>query len=164
MATDIRPLIRPIVRTDLEMVLAWRNHKNVRMCMLNQHEISKEEHVQWFSSLQTNPSTLVFIVECAMTPIGLAQFKNIAPSFIADWGFYLAPDAPKGSGMLLGLTTLDYAFSSLHLTKVCGQVLPDNKASIKFHEKLGFQREGMQDGLVCFGLTKHHWNLSVAPN
>lgn len=162
MAIDQLPHIRPICHADLEMVLAWRNHLNVRKHMLMQHEISKEEHEHWFSSLQCNASTQVFIVEASQTPIGLAQFKNIVPSTRADWGFYLAPNAPKGSGSLLGKTALDHAFYKLNLQKVCGQVLPSNSSSIQFHVKLGFQHEGIHDDLVIFGLTKHDWDLRTA--
>jgi RimJ/RimL family protein N-acetyltransferase len=86
---------------------------------------------------------------------------------VADWGFYLAPDAPKGSGRELGKQALDYAFTQLGLHKVCGQALGFNKRSIAFHTALGFTEEGclreqhFNDGkfhdVVCFGLLSHEW-------
>ena len=40
--------IRSMAEEDLTMVLAWSNHPEVRRFMFTQHEISLEEHTQWF--------------------------------------------------------------------------------------------------------------------
>jgi hypothetical protein len=34
--------------SDLETLLRWRNHPDVRKCMLSQHEITLAEHRAWF--------------------------------------------------------------------------------------------------------------------
>ncbi len=97
--------------------------------------------------------------------MGFVQFSGVAPGGIADWGFYAAPEARKGSGSKLGVAALGFAFETLGLHKVCGQALDFNEASIRFHLRLGFQQEGVlreqkriggkYHDLICFGLLCH---------
>lgn len=159
--------IRQMVNADLERVLAWRNSHAVRRYMLTQHEISMGEHRQWFEFASQDPMRRLLIVEEGDVGLGFVQFKDVAPGGVADWGFYASPDALKGAGTKLGVMALDFAFDVLALHKVCGQALTLNRASIRFHRKLGFQQEGVLrqqhriDGayhdLICFGLLRDEW-------
>ena len=159
--------IRSMTEEDLTMVLAWRNHPEVRRFMFTQHEISLEEHTQWFMrAVQDNTRSLLIVQEQG-SPIGYVQFSNVEPCGVADWGFYARPDAPKGTGRKLGTLALGHAFGQLELHKVCGQAIDTNHASIRFHERLGFKREGVlrdqkrmneqYQTLICFGLLAHEW-------
>jgi UDP-4-amino-4,6-dideoxy-N-acetyl-beta-L-altrosamine N-acetyltransferase len=160
-------IIRAVAFDDLPMVLAWRNHPEVRRYMFTQHEISLEEHCDWFARVSSDPSRRLFIVEESREPIGYVQFNSVSPGGVADWGFYVRPDAPKGSGRKLGVTALQHVFESLKLHKVCGQAIESNQASIKFHSRLGFRLEGVlreqqriKDNyhtLYCYGLLAHEW-------
>lgn len=159
--------IRAVGAADLPMILAWRNDPAIRRVMLSQHEITLAEHQQWFARARADPARRLLLVADAGTPIGFVQFHNVADGGIADWGFYAAPDAPRGTGRKLGTAALDHAFRALHLHKVCGQALDHNAASIAFHERLGFVREGVlrdqhrvnghYHALVCFGLLAEEW-------
>jgi len=40
--------LRPITEADLEDLLRWRNHPQVRRAMITQHRISREEHFSWW--------------------------------------------------------------------------------------------------------------------
>lgn len=154
--------VRLMTSDDLELVLAWRNHEKVRRYMYTQHEISFAEHMSWFerSSKDSNRHLLVF--ESNAVPLGFINLYLIAPGGVAEWGFYTAPDAPKGTGLPMCHAALKYAFNSLELHKVCGQAVAYNHRSIKFHRSLGFQQEGIlreqhfdsrsHHDVVCFGL------------
>ncbi len=152
---------------DLSTVLVWRNHTDIRHFMLTQHEISLEEHENWFARVSRDNLRRLLIVEDAHQPIGFVHLSNVCAGGIADWGFYTNPDAPKGSGRKLGWTVLTYAFGELALHKVCGQAIKSNLASISFHKKLGFKQEGVlrdqqriagsYHTLICFGLLAHEW-------
>jgi UDP-4-amino-4,6-dideoxy-N-acetyl-beta-L-altrosamine N-acetyltransferase len=159
--------IRSMVVCDLTMVLAWRNHPEVRRFMLTQHEISLPEHTQWFHRAVQDSTRRLLIVQELDNPIGYVQFSNVECAGVADWGFYARPDAAKGTGRKLGNLALDHAFNELKLHKVCGQAVATNHASIRFHERLGFKREGVlrdqkrmneqYQTLICFGLLAHEW-------
>lgn len=156
-----------MVASDLGQVLAWRNHPDVRKYMYTQHEISMAEHSRWFEKCAKDPARHVLIFENGTTPLGFINIHQIASGGIADWGFYSAPDAPKGTGRQLGHSALRYALGELGLHKLCGQALAHNERSIRFHQNLGFQREGLLrqqhfDGqcyhdVVCFGLLASEW-------
>lgn len=153
--------------TDLAMVLAWRNHPEVRRYMYTQHEISLDEHRRWFERASPDPQRHLLIFEDGPNALGFINVHQIAPGGIADWGFYAAPDAPKGTGRALGNAALRYAFADAGLHKLCGQALAFNERSIQFHGMLGFTQEGILrqqhfDGqhyhdVLCFGLLAHEW-------
>ena len=161
-------LIRPMQRQDLERVLDWRNHPDIRRVMLTQHEITLPEHRVWFERSSADPAKRLLIVEEHGVPLGYVHFIGVATGAAADWGFYAAPDADKGSGRKLGRAALHFAFQGLGLHKVCGQALSFNHASVRFHRSLGFQQEGVlreqhllgnaYHDLICFGLLRHEWN------
>lgn len=166
--------IRSMTEIDLPMVLAWRNHVEVRKFMFTQHEISLAEHTQWFNRAVLDDSRRLLIVEELGSPIGYVQFSNVKPGGTADWGFYVSPDAAKGTGRKLGVVALNLAFSDLSLHKVCGQAIASNQASIHFHERLGFRREAelrdqkrINDAdhtLICFGILANEWQSDIRRN
>lgn len=164
-------LVRPMEPRDLEMVLGWRNDESVRRFMYTQHEITLEEHSQWFERARVAPDRHLLIFESEGVPLGFINFNVSHDAPIADWGFYIAPEAPRGTGSALGKTALNHGFDSINLHKVCGQALGFNTGSIRFHEKLGFTREGVLrqqhfDGntyhdIICFGLMHDEWHKPV---
>lgn len=159
--------LRPMETRDLQQVLGWRNHPEIRRHMYTQHPISLEEHGRWFEKKSADPDYHLLVFEVDATPLGFINIHQIASGGIADWGFYAAPDAPKGTGRQLGQAALHYAFVTSGLHKLCGQVLAFNASSIKFHRNLGFTQEGILrqqhfDGqhyhdVVCFGLLASEW-------
>ncbi|WP_350356197.1 UDP-4-amino-4,6-dideoxy-N-acetyl-beta-L-altrosamine N-acetyltransferase [Pseudomonas sp. G2-4] len=163
--------VRPMTYEDLERVLAWRNHEEVRRYMYTQHEISLIEHSRWFERASQDSSRHLLVFESNAVPLGFINLHQIAPGGVADWGFYVAPDAPRGTGRLLGHAVLQHAFAHLALHKLCGQALRFNTRSIKFHQRLGFQQEGILreqhfDGqsyhdVVCFGLLASEWQSNL---
>jgi UDP-4-amino-4,6-dideoxy-N-acetyl-beta-L-altrosamine N-acetyltransferase len=156
---------------DLKQVLQWRNHEDIRRYMYTTHEIGLEEHRNWFSNASKNPSVYLLIYEHLGQACGFVNITRGRCVQVADWGFYLAPDAPKGTGRSLGKQALVYAFDELELHKVCGQALGFNERSITFHTALGFIEEGRLrdhhfDGtafhdVVCFGLLEQEWHIKI---
>lgn len=152
---------------DLETVLIWRNHPKVRRLMFTSHEISLEEHIRWYEQASTDPKRHLLIFELDAKPMGFIHLHETTKGGIADWGFYSAPDAPKGTGRAMGKVTLQYAFVRLGLHKLCAKVIAFNQRSIEFHIQLGFSFEGVLrqqhfDGaayhdVMCFGLCAPDW-------
>jgi UDP-4-amino-4,6-dideoxy-N-acetyl-beta-L-altrosamine N-acetyltransferase len=165
-----RCIARQLVQDDLALILSWRNHPAVRRHMLTQHEISLAEHQQWFQRASGDTRKKLLIVEEAGIAIGHVNFSGVEPGGVADWGFYAAPRAARGSGKKICTTALKVAFDEYELHKVCGQALESNKASAGLHLSLGFSLEGRlrehirtgQDyqDLLCFGLLKREWMTS----
>ena len=163
--------VRIMQHCDLEQVLAWRNSPDVCRYMYTQHAISLAEHTSWFERASQEPKRHLLIFEQDGLAQGFINLHEIAAGGIADWGFYTAPNTPKGTGRRLGTCALNYAFIQLGLHKICGQVLAYNERSIQFHIRLGFQQEGIlrdqhNDGeqyhdIVCFGLLASEWQMTT---
>lgn len=160
-------LMRPMAHEDLALMLRWRNHPDVRRHMFNRHEITPDEHRRWFEHSLQDARKHLLIFELERRPLGFVNFTELASVGIADWGFYAAPEAPRGTGQRLGQTALAHAFVELSLHKICAEVLAQNERSIRFHQSLGFQQEGVLrdqhfDGeryhhVICFGLLRDEW-------
>lgn len=163
--------VRVMGTDDLELVLNWRNHPDIRSCMYSQDEIRLENHKRWFESASTNPNKHLLIYEREGIPLGYICLDRLSLGPVADWGFYAAPDAPKGTGSALGNAALAYAFNEAGFHKVCGQVIEYNARSVHFHKKLGFKAEGVLrdqffDGelfhnILCFGILQHEWQENL---
>lgn len=160
--------LRKMGERDLGLIRSWRNHPNIRRYMYSQHEISLQEHRRWFEEASTNPAKELLIFEHQGAPSGFVciTFRAL-PGAVAEWGFYLAPDAPPGAGTEMGEAALIYSFSKLKIHKLCGEAIEYNDRSIRFHDRLGFRVEGrlrdqFYDGeryydVVCFGLLHSEW-------
>lgn len=154
--------LRLMVPSDLEQVLKWRNHENIRKYMFTQHKIKMDEHKKWFKKSLKNPDKHLLIFEAEGSSVGFLQFKSLNSGLVADWGFYLAPDAPKNVRKNFGKIALAYGFDKLNFHKICGRALAINEKSIRFHLDLGFRQEGRLreqyfDGknyydVICFGI------------
>lgn len=163
--------LRAMTDADLEQVLKWRNHPEVRRYMYTNHEISMDEHCKWYAGACKNTSIDLLIYEQGPKAQGFVSITRTRDLKVADWGFYLAPTAPKGSGRELGKQALTYAFTQLGLHKVCGQAIAFNGRSIAFHKALGFAEEGRlreqhfaggeYHDVVCFGLLIHEWQTKA---
>jgi UDP-4-amino-4,6-dideoxy-N-acetyl-beta-L-altrosamine N-acetyltransferase len=159
--------VRAMSADDVMTVFAWRNHPDIRRSMFSQHEIGIEEHRRWFDTQSQDPRWHLLIYEQAGASMGFVALTQAARGQVADWGFYTAPGAPKGTGRAMGRCALEHAFVRLGLHKVCGQAIEFNRPSIGFHLALGFRQEGfLRDqhfdgeryhGVACFGLLQHEW-------
>ncbi|MBM7139700.1 MULTISPECIES: UDP-4-amino-4,6-dideoxy-N-acetyl-beta-L-altrosamine N-acetyltransferase [Acinetobacter] len=161
------PQLRALNANDLEMVLQWRNHDEIRKWMINSDVIALSDHLAWFERNKERTDRLFFIFEYQQQSQGYVSFIAVPNSSVYEWGFYIKPQAEKGMGHLLGSTALDFAFEQLKIEKVFGQVLDFNEKSLSFHKKMGFLQEGLlrkhfkdergEFDIHQFGLLRKEW-------
>ena len=148
---------------DLPTIRAWRNHADIKSFMCSQHFIEAEEHKSWFVKQSKDPLQHLYLYEEEGQPLGFLQLqKKSAENATYTWGFYISPDAPRGTGFNMTTLGLSTAFETLGAHKVFGEVLAFNPASIRLHQKLGFTQEGCLKqhqyvngqyyDVYCFGL------------
>lgn len=164
--------LRAMTAADLSTVLGWRNHPEIRRHMFTQQEIGIDEHQQWFERSNGDPRRHLLLFEDEGQARGFVSLTVCdSASGVADWGFYAAPGAPKGTGRALGRAALGHAFDCLALHKVCGKAIDDNQSSIAMHMALGFTQEGVlreqfrigqrHHAVICFGLLEREWLSST---
>jgi len=161
--------LRKLEKSDLEMVLNWRNSERIRSNMYTDHVITLDEHLAWYERIKENKTCVYLICEYKNKPIGLVSFTNIDKNNNkCYWGFYLGElETPLGSGSVLGFLSMEYIYEIVEIRKVCSEVLAFNKKSLNLHKKLLFQEEGIfrkhiyknneyQD-IICLALFKDIW-------
>ena len=161
--------LRPIVESDLDLVLSWRNSDRVRAYMYTDHIISESEHRAWFDRIKHAELPNFMIFEDKFGPVGVTSFTELDKYHNrCTWGFYLGKTEPgKGTGSVMGFLALEYIFEQCQLHKLCAEAFAFNIASIKYHQKLGFVQEGLlrqhvlknnafQDVMV-FGYIQNEW-------
>lgn len=163
--------LRNIEQNDLEQILSWRNSDAVRLNMFSQSPIELEQHYEWFKRIQSDDSSVWWIyTDISGVASGVVYFTDInIYSGTSFWGFYVDPKAGKGTGSRMGREALDKAFKDLRIRKVYGDVLEFNIPSQKFHEKLGFMKEGFMRehhrlenryyDVLRYGLLRSEWCL-----
>jgi UDP-4-amino-4,6-dideoxy-N-acetyl-beta-L-altrosamine N-acetyltransferase len=159
--------VRVMTADDLALVREWRNHPSIRRYMYSRHEVTEDEHLRWFERASGERTRHLLIFEAEDQAMGFVQLTSSNGDRVAEWGFYVSPDGPRGMGRRLGRAALHHCFGPLNFHKVRGDTLAYNVVSIRFHQMLGFQREGVLrdqyfDGSVfcdvhCFGLLAPEW-------
>ena len=162
--------LREVSREDLDYLYEWRNADNVRSFMMNDDIIALDDHYSWFKSIEGDNRKKLMICLYEAKPIGSVQFTIDVKNQTCEWGFYIGDlSSPPGSGSMMGILALDYAFRQLAVRKVCAQVLDFNVKSLSYHRKLGFEEEGLlksqiaRNGkfinVILFGLLKENWEM-----
>lgn len=137
-------VLRNIAAEELELMRSWRNHPAVRANMYTQHEISREEHLAWWTKNEGRADQKYFMYELDGEPSGIASFSAIdLKNQHCTWALYLSPSAQRGSGSKIEYLMLEHAFGVLKLRKLYCEVLAFNSAVIKLHQKFAFKVEGV---------------------
>lgn len=152
-------MLRPATDDDLDHLLAWRNHPQVREMSLTQHEISVDEHASWWQRTRHDPTRTVLVYVRHDIDSGVVTFFDIdrpdassespaAPSASvsasASWGYYLDNAGLGQRGELLPAwieiqrQAKRYAFDELDLATLEGEVLESNEAVRRFNRRNGF--------------------------
>ena len=143
-----RTTIKPITLEDAPFMLeltntpGWLKYIGDR----NIHSVSDAENYlskSYFSSLKSFGFTYYLISLHDKTPIGICGFLKKDYLENPDFGFAFMPEYHgKGYGFEAGKVVLDYGMNELNLSKVDAITVPENIASIKLLEKLGFDLVG----------------------
>ena len=166
--------IRPVQDSDLEQLLTWRNHPQVRRNRFHPDVIDLDTHRRWFEKVRVNPLIHTFIFDEGQGPAGFFRLDERAGQQAGEWGFYAAPDAPRGTGRRLGVAAIAYAFGPLNWHRLSGWTIASNERSIRMHLALGFRQEGLMReyhrvdaqhyvDVCCFGLLRSEWPGPLDP-
>lgn len=132
--------LRTLEEDDLVAILELRNHPEIRKYMFNNNEIPLSSHLSWYEKNKANSDLIIYVYEDENHNIIGSINLTFDPSHtVAEWGFYLKPNLPKGSGTKMLSELIEYLKQENKLNILTGKVLLNNIASQKVHEKLHFQ-------------------------
>ncbi|MEX0450466.1 UDP-4-amino-4,6-dideoxy-N-acetyl-beta-L-altrosamine N-acetyltransferase [Spiribacter sp. 218] len=161
--------LEPLSDETHALILPWRNAPAVRSRMYTQHTITPAEHRAWFEAMRSDLARQSYLCrDDRMQAVGCVSFTDInAVHQTAFWGFFSAPDMPRGTGKRILHAALEMAFGNMKLAKLCGEVLSSNAPSIQLHKQCGFREEGrfraqFWDGekridVIRFGMLADEW-------
>ena len=129
-----------------ELIRIWRNRPDICCSMLNQHPISKEEHLKWLDSLLLpNATQKLRMVFEGDTPFAVLTLKGMDPhAQISDWGFYIGDPTFRSRGLSKRLLydLLEWAFEEEGIFRLYTSVLASNTIAMVLYQRSGFRLEG----------------------
>ena len=135
--------IRKAQKEDMHLLFEWANEPLTRANSTTQGEILWEDHQAWFLRKLDDPNCFVYISAYQSQPVGMLRMD--CQDLVATIS-YSIDKSHRGKG--LGKKTLEAGInlflkeSSHAVTKIEALVKPNNIASVKTFEKLGFLRIG----------------------
>ena len=148
-------MLRTAYLTDLDLMLAWRNHPEVRRVSLNQHVITPEEHATWWQATEGDPTRQVLVYERDGHPAGVVSFFDLDDTTrSASWGYYLDLKGLEERGQTLlawievQREAVRYAFDSLGLSVLRGEVLATNEAVRQLNRRQRFVEVGSRTVVI----------------
>lgn len=153
--TGERVYLRPIELEDLTLICKWANDPEIRRLTGAVSPLSQAAAEDFLERVRSDEQRVWFVVvlkenERAIGEAGLLRmfhaWRTTDVSLIIGeqdaWG--------KGYGSEAILLLLDYAFGYLGFHRVSVGVVGFNERAIRFYEKVGFTKEGIQrDGYYC---------------
>jgi diamine N-acetyltransferase len=141
----------------------WRNDPEVRQHVRQSGIISEAEHQAWICGLHARKDCIYFGIEasedskvkgfikkpeivgyCGLSSIELDPMRCHAT---AEYSILIGPEFQgKGYGKQAVKQLLDYAFQTIGLAKVWGEILEENEGGLGLAESCGFTREGLLVG------------------
>jgi len=125
--------------SEKKMVLAWRNHSNVKQWMHNNDLISMENHLAFIDYLKNSHDKIYFLVKQDDAYIGVIDFSNLDKHHkISEFGLYANVEL-KGMGNVLLNSICEYGFNILQLDRLTAEVFKGNEKAIRLYKRFHFK-------------------------
>ncbi len=144
-----RVYLRPLEKEDFNLLYVWSNDPEIRGLTGEVLPTYQETVAEFQARLRTDVSRAWFgvVVKEDDRLIGEAGLLRMFPAWrTTDLSLILGDRAAwrKGYGSEAMELLLDYAFGYLNFHRVAIGVVGSNERALKFYEKVGFKREGIQ--------------------
>ncbi len=144
-------ILRPVRREDIERSLVWRNNLDTKArAMSYRLPVTELMEQKWIEeAMDGNKNRIVYAIEETEnnTHVGFADISEIDYfNRNAHYSILIGDHSYRGKGIASEAVkqVLTYAFNELNLVRIYGEIAEDNEASLNFHLKLGFKKEGVQ--------------------
>lgn len=141
--------LRPVERADMELIRRWVNDPEIRALIGETRPLTASGAETYLQKLQTDESRVWFIIveRATQRPIGECGLLRMMPAWrTTDLSIILGEREAWGKGYGTEAITLlmNYAFGFLNFHRIAIGVVGFNQRALRFYEKVGFQREGLQ--------------------
>jgi diamine N-acetyltransferase len=141
--------LRPVEPADVGAIRRWLNDPRIRPLIGETRPLSPLGAEAYVEKLQRDESRIWFMIVERATgrPIGECGLLRMMPAWrTTDLSIILGEPDARGCGYGTEAITLlmDYAFGALNFHRVAIGVVGFNTRALRFYEKVGFRREGVQ--------------------
>lgn len=154
MDSSVGIYLRPMMREDTDLIVAWRNSEEVRRHFIYQAPFTREGHLNWIKNMVETGKVIQMII-CDLagdTPLGSVYVRDIDRQHLkAEYGIFIGEKSARGRGVgtAAARLMLDYCFQEEKLHRIYMRVFATNERSIHSCEKAGFIKEGFLREDVC---------------
>ena len=135
-------LLRPMVVSDAEMVVKWRNDENILKWMFKKNKISVEDHIKWFNA-KTKRHDYIVLDKKKLKPIGTVNYVlNSKNKFEAEAGKLIGEKDYWGKGYAKEAFKIwiNFGFINLSLKRIIVKTNVKNSKNIGLNLSLGFKK------------------------
>lgn len=130
--------LRKVKAEDVRLVFDWANDPETRRNAFNPNEIPWESHVAWFNKRVDSPVCRIFILEQDNIAAGVIRFDKDDDDMLTI--SYSIDKNMRGKGLGKSIVVLGLEAVKGWGRSIKALVKPDNPASIRVFESLGFSR------------------------
>jgi UDP-4-amino-4,6-dideoxy-N-acetyl-beta-L-altrosamine N-acetyltransferase len=142
----------------LEMIRNWRNSEDVRVFMIHQKIISKEDQIKWFSQLDKRKN-YYYVAYKNNIPFGLYNLKDVDfHRGVAEPGVFVGNKDFWGNGLAMrgSIAMGVLAFEVLNLEELKIQVLESNSKVLSYNLRMGYSIVDKNESGVLTLLLKRY--------
>ena len=149
-----RLLLRGIDESDAELIVQWRSVPEVYKYFKSPHQISLEEHMNWYhSSYLENVCRFDWICIEKESGNRIGVFGLYKEEKKVEVNYLLAAEGQhKGYANEAIKSLIDYASKMWNSEQVVAEIHQDNKPSIALVKKLGFELISKNAPFVIYGI------------
>jgi diamine N-acetyltransferase len=150
-----RLYLRPLEKEDLPAIRRWWNDPEARRLIGEVLPMSQAAAEEFYERVRTDKERVWFVIVLKEgdRAIGEAGLLRMFPAWrTTDMSIIIGDKAAwgQGYGVEVARLLLDFAFGALNMHRVAVGVVGFNERALRFWEKVGFRREGLQrDGYYC---------------
>lgn len=164
-----RLLLRPLSADDVDFVFEHFADPDVNRYLLDEESLTTHAQAQAIVDFYLAPGTKsynrwIIVRKLDQLPIGTCGFHRWhAAHHRSELGYDLAKSSWKQGVMTEALSVvLQYGFEHMQLNRIEAFVYPDNDASIRLLERLGFCKEGLLRQCFRQGSVYYdHWLMAL---
>ena len=132
----------------------WKNDPLTRQMSRTTDLVSWENHHAWYESAAKDSKKVILMAYVNGIPACMVRFDLTQQNF-AEISINLNPAMRrKRLGKPILATACRYGLDTLKLSHIYAEVKPENVASVKIFEDVGFVFQGMREGLRTYNLVK----------
>ena len=144
-----RIILRPLEKEDAALLQSWSNDPEIRAITGEVFATNRAQEEARFERISSDPSCAWFIIVVKETGQAIGEtglLRMFHPWRTTDLSIILGEKSAwgKGYGTEAMHLMLDYAFGYLAFHRVSIGVVGFNERALRFYEKIGFRKEGVQ--------------------